>query len=93
VQRGDLASAGAVLRAKLRLELARLHAGRDRGAALVEARAAAAIHSRLQLPIPREHADVLRDLGVEVPGVPSATGHAARAATQAVLARTDDNTF
>jgi tetratricopeptide (TPR) repeat protein len=56
-----------LLRAKLRLELARLHAHRDRGAAMVEARAAAAIHGRLQMPIPREYGDVLRDLGVELP--------------------------
>jgi len=58
-----------LLRAKLRLELARLHAGRDRGAAVVEARAAAALHARLQLPIPREYADVLRALGVELPEI------------------------
>jgi tetratricopeptide (TPR) repeat protein len=78
-----------LLRAKLRLELARLHAGRDRGAAIVEAKAAAATHSRLQIPIPREYADVLRDLDVAVPrtdGEPDSSEGVA----EAVLSRQPD---
>jgi tetratricopeptide (TPR) repeat protein len=56
-----------LVRAKLRLELARLHAQHDRAAAVIEARAATALHARLRLQIPREYADVLRELGVHVP--------------------------
>jgi tetratricopeptide (TPR) repeat protein len=78
-----------LLRAKLRLELARLHAGRDRGAATVEAKAAAAIHSRLEVPIPREYADVLRDLGVEVPDTGGGPDGKRRVA-DAVLSRQAD---
>jgi tetratricopeptide (TPR) repeat protein len=83
-----------LLRAKIRLELARLHAGRDRGAAVVEARAAAAIHGRLQLPVPREYADVLRDLGVDVPAPDGATA-SGRPDTvgEAVLARQADGSW
>jgi tetratricopeptide (TPR) repeat protein len=76
-----------LLRAKVRLELARLHAGRDRGAAVVEAKAAAAIHRRLQLPVPREYADVLRELGVDVSATEESAHRPPGAVTDAVLSR------
>jgi tetratricopeptide (TPR) repeat protein len=82
-----------LLRAKLRLELARLHSSRDRGAATVEAKAAAAIHRRLQIPITREYADVLRDLGVEVPSPAASSGRLPTEVTEAVLARHADKAW
>ncbi len=81
-----------LLRAKLRLELARLHSGRDRGAAVVEAKAAAAIHNRLQIPVPREYADVLRDLGVAVPS-PGGAALTPGTNAEAVLAREHDSAW
>jgi tetratricopeptide (TPR) repeat protein len=81
-----------LLRAQLRLELARLHCAHDRGAALVEARAAAAIHSRLQIPIAREYADVLRDLGVDVP-VSGGKSDGAEPGAEAVLSRRADRSW
>jgi tetratricopeptide (TPR) repeat protein len=60
-------------RAKIHVELARLQAGVDRGAAIAEARAAAAIHARLASPMPPEASTVLSQLGVgdglRAPGV------------------------
>lgn len=82
-----------LLRAKLRLELARLHADRDRAAAVIEARAAAAIHAQLQLPIPGECADLLCELGVNAPGVASAIARKADAGAEAVLQRTDEKSW
>jgi tetratricopeptide (TPR) repeat protein len=82
-----------LLRAKIRLELARLHAGRDRGAAVVEARAAAAIHGRLRMPVPREYVDVLRDLGVDVPASDSVTTGEPDKIGEAVLARQPDRSW
>lgn len=76
-----------LLRAKLRLELARLQATSDRGAAVVEAKAAAAIHSRLHLPIARAYADVLRDLGVEVPAAGQEASGGSGPAAEALLSR------
>ena len=56
-----------LVKAKLHIELARLHAETDRGAAVAEARAAAAIHSRLEAPISQQAVLVLHRLGVAVP--------------------------
>jgi tetratricopeptide (TPR) repeat protein len=88
---GDIAVP--LLRAKLRLELARLHAGSDRGAAVVEAKAAAAIHRRLQIPVPREYADVLRELGVDVSATEESADRPLGAGTDAVLSRGVDGSW
>jgi tetratricopeptide (TPR) repeat protein len=80
---GDIAVP--LLRARVRLELARLHAGRDRGAAVVEAKAGAAIHSRLEIPVPREYADVLRELGVDASATEETADGPPGAVSNAVL--------
>jgi hypothetical protein len=59
----------------------------------VEAKAAAAIHRRLQIPITREYADVLRELGVEVPSPGASAGRVPAAVTEAVLARHADKAW
>ena len=51
-------------RAKIHVELARLHATVDRAAAIADARAAAAIHARLETPLGRDAVVVLAELGV-----------------------------
>lgn len=53
-----------LLKARLHLELARLLAGPDRPAAIVEARAAAAIHARLDAVVAPEVTGLLAELGV-----------------------------
>lgn len=79
-----------LLRAKLRLELARLNSSRDPAAAVVEARAAAAIHSRLQIPITREYADVLRSLGVAPDAADREASGEPTPVAEAVLSRDRD---
>jgi tetratricopeptide (TPR) repeat protein len=54
-----------LLRATLHVELARLHATVDRSAAVAEARAAAAIHARIEAPLADDAIAVLQQLGVE----------------------------
>jgi tetratricopeptide (TPR) repeat protein len=53
---------------KLHVELARLHGSTDKRAALVEARAAAAIQARLDAPMPRAQSALLQSLGIGVAG-------------------------
>jgi tetratricopeptide (TPR) repeat protein len=75
-----------LLRAQLHLELARLHAPRQRGAAVAEARAVAAIHARLGIPLADDGARVLRELGVGLSGVADRQPGEPAGSTRAVLA-------
>jgi tetratricopeptide (TPR) repeat protein len=56
------------LRAALHLELARLRAPEDRAGAAIDARAAAAIHARIETPAPAGLEELLRPLGVRSSG-------------------------
>ena len=68
-----------LLKATLHLELARLHALHDRPAAIAEARAAAAIHARLDADAPAQAAGLLAELGVGFPGAQRAPDSPSRA--------------
>jgi tetratricopeptide (TPR) repeat protein len=57
-----------LLKAALHLELARLQALHDRPAAITEARAAAAIHARIDANVQPDAAGLLAQLGVRLPG-------------------------
>jgi tetratricopeptide (TPR) repeat protein len=70
-----------LIKAKLHAELARLHAPTDRAAARVDARAALAIHARIDAALPDDEARALQEL--------AGGGVAPRVASAAVLARAD----
>ncbi len=77
-----------LLRAKLHLELARLHGAQDRSAAIADATAAAAIHSRIDAPLAGEGLALLHQLGIGLPQGPTPSA-AAGERTRATLERSD----
>ncbi|MDQ6674027.1 MAG: hypothetical protein M3069_25335 [Chloroflexota bacterium] len=84
-----------LLRSKLHLELARLLAVTTPGEAVLEARAVAAIHARVDAPLGADAAELLRELGVaieashfDVRARPTPTAQSS-AATSATLERGD----
>jgi tetratricopeptide (TPR) repeat protein len=79
-----------LLWAKLHLELARLHAPRDRGEAVAEARAVAAIHARLSLPPSDDAVQVLRKLGVGLTGPTVLTSASPETVSHAILTASAD---
>lgn len=68
-----------LLKATLHLELARLHALHDRPAAVAEARAAAAIHARIDADVEPHSVGLLAELGVGLRGAQPASAPPSRA--------------